>query len=344
MSSNSLPKTYKACVIDKPGADWTIQEVPLEQPKEGELCVRVSHSGICGSDDHIQKGHFGPIDKLVCGHEYIGKVVALGKGSEGRWKIGDVVGGAWHGGHCGMCKPCNRGLFQMCVKEQINGVTRNGGHAEYAFLRSEAAVRIPEGIDLAEAAPLMCAGVTVFNGIRQQKLMPGDIVAVQGLGGLGHLAVSFARKMGYHTIAISSSADKKDFAMKLGAHDYIDTSKEDATEALQKLGGADLIVSTAPDPKLVGPLVGALGPLGKLLVLAPVGEVSINTVPMIGKGLSVKSWPSGHALDCEETIAFAKLHDIHCMVEKFPFSQVKEAVDKMITNKVRFRSVLVMDE
>ena len=127
MSSNSLPKTYKACVIDKPGADWTIQEVPLEQPKEGELCVRVSHSGICGSDDHIQKGHFGPIDKLVCGHEYIGKVVALGKGSEDRWKIGDIVGGAWHGGHCGMCKPCNRGLFQMCVKEQINGVTRNGG-------------------------------------------------------------------------------------------------------------------------------------------------------------------------------------------------------------------------
>ncbi|KAK5187935.1 hypothetical protein LTR16_009143, partial [Cryomyces antarcticus] len=176
--------------------------------------------------------------------------------------------------------------------------------AEYCLLRTEAAVRIPSDVDPAEFAPLLCAGVTVFNGIRQMKITAGDTVAIQGLGGLGHLAIQYARKMGFRTVALSSSGDKRDFAMKLGATDYIDGSKEDTVEALNKMGGADLIVVTAPNPKVIGPLVNGCAAGGKVLVLAPVGEVSFNTVPMILKGVSVHGWPSGHALDSEEAIAF----------------------------------------
>jgi D-arabinose 1-dehydrogenase-like Zn-dependent alcohol dehydrogenase len=178
------------------------------------------------------------------------------------------VGGAWHGAHDGTCKSCNRGLFQMCEKELVNGVTRDGGYAEYCTLKTEAAVRIPMDADPAEYAPLLCAGVTVFNGIRKMNIVQGDVVAIQGLGGLGHLAVQYARKLGYRTVALSTSADKKDFAFQLGANDYIDTSKENAAEALQKMGGASLIVVTAPNPEVMGPLVNGLGPMGKLLILA----------------------------------------------------------------------------
>lgn len=222
-------------------------------------------------------------------------------------------------------------------------MSRNGGYAEYCTLRTEAAVRIPQEADPAEYAPLLCAGVTVFNGIRKMNIVPGDIVAIQGLGGLGHLAVQYARKLGYRTVALSTSSSKKDFAQQLGATDYIDTSKESAAEALQKMGGASLIVVTAPNPEVMGPLVAGLGPLGKLLILAPVGDVPINTVPLIMKGASVHGWPSGHALDSEEAIAFAEHQDVKCMIEKFPFDKVEDAVKHMESGKVRFRSVITMD-
>lgn len=263
--------------------------------------------------------------------------------SEKRWKIGDRVGGPWHGGHDGQCRACNRGLYQMCQNEAINGVSRDGGYGEYATLRTEAAVSIPKDADPASVAPLLCAGVTVFNGMRKMGVTAGDIIAIQGLGGLGHLAVQYARKMGYRTVALSRGTDKRDFAMKLGANDYIDTQAHNVAEELQKMGGASLIVVTAPNPDGIGPLVDGLAPMGKLLVHVAVGPVSINTIPLVLGGRSVCGWPSGHALDCEEAIAFAQNQDVECMIEKFPLEKVNEAMEHMISGKVRFRAVLTMD-
>lgn len=230
----------------------------------------------------------------------------------------------------------------MCDNGEINGVTMDGGYAEYVLLRAEAAVRIPSSSDPAEVAPLLCAGVTVFNSMRQMGVLHGGLVAVQGLGGLGHLGVQFANKMGYKVVALSSGSDKKDFATKLGAHHYIDTSKEDPVQALQKLGGADMIVATAPNPKAISLLVGGMAPRGKLVVLAPVGPVEFDTTAMVVKGLSVSGWPSGHAQDSEDAIDFALTHGVKCMIERFPLKDVQSAFDHMTSGKVRFRAVLTM--
>lgn len=223
-------------------------------------------------------------------------------------------------------------------------MTLDGGYAEYAYLRGEAAVRVPREADPAEVAPLLCAGVTVFNAIRNMGVIAGGVVAVQGLGGLGHLGLQYASKMGYTTVALSSGSDKKEFAMKLGAHDYIDTSQEDAAGALQKrFGGADLIVTTAPNPNAISPLVGGLAGKGKLVILAPLGPVPFDTTPMVMKGCSVHGWNCGHQLDSEEAIAFAHTHGVKCLIEKFPLvDSFEEGYAAMDSGKVRFRSVLTM--
>ncbi|KAF2462197.1 alcohol dehydrogenase [Lineolata rhizophorae] len=340
--SPTIPQTYKAAVIEEVGKPLVVKELPVPKPQPGEVLIKSLACGICHSDAAVQSGAFPTKLPLVPGHEVVGEVVAVGEG-EKRWQVGDRVGGPWHGGHDGICKACNRGLFQMCQNAAVNGVTRNGGYGEYATLRSEAVVDIPKDVNPAEVAPLLCAGVTVFNGIRNMGIVPGDVVAIQGLGGLGHLALQFSRRMGYRTVALSSSSAKKDFAMKLGANDYVDTSKEDTVSALKAMGGASLVVVTAPNPKIMGPLVNACGPLGKVLVLAPVGNIPVNTIAMIGQGVSVHGWPSGHANDSVETIDFAKRQDVNCMIEKFKLSQVNEAMDKMMKGDIRFRGVLVFD-
>ncbi|KAL8805560.1 MAG: hypothetical protein Q9200_005379 [Gallowayella weberi] len=224
----------------------------------------------------------------------------------------------------------------MCDNATVNGVLRDGGYAQYCLLRSEATVSVPADVDPAAFCPLLCAGVTVFNSMRQQKIPAGETVAVQGLGGLGHLAIQYASKMGYRVVALSSSGAKKQFAKDLGADDYIDGSKEDHAEALQKLGGASLIVSTSPSPESIGKLVGGLG-------LLACGEVSVDTVTMVTKGLSVTSWPSGHATDSEEAISFARLHNVNCMIEKFPLEKANEAYEHMLNGKARFRAVITME-
>jgi len=210
-------------------------------------------------------------------------------------------------------------------------------------LRTEAVVKVPEDVDPVEYAPILCAGITVFNSIRKLGITPGELVAIQGLGGLGHLAVQYACKMGYKVVALSSGDRKRAFAMELGAHLYIDTSKEDPCEKLMELGGAALIVCTAPNPKSIGPLTGGLGAGGKLLVLAPVGNIEVNSVDLIMKAASVCGFPSGHALDSEEAIDFTKLHGVRCMVEKFPLEDAQKAFDHMLSGDVRFRGVLVME-
>ena len=230
----------------------------------------------------------------------------------------------------------------MCDNEKINGVTQNGGYAEYVLLRSEAVVRVPSDVDPVQAAPLLCAGVTVFNGIRKMAIQPGALVAIQGLGGLGHLAVQYSRAMGYRTVAVSSGGDKRDFATRLGAHDYIDARSEDVAKRLQEMGGAALIVSTAPDSTSISEIQYGLGVCGKLLVLAPMGPILFDVVFMVLKGASVQGWPSGHALDSEDCIEFSKLNGIKCYVQSFPLDEAATAFKEMLDGKLRFRGVLTM--
>ncbi|CAL8574074.1 hypothetical protein XPA_000047 [Xanthoria parietina] len=338
----TLPKTYKAAIFKKANDKLTIEDVELKQPEQGQVLIKVLATGVCHSDKMVQDNALGSPYPIVPGHEMIGTVVAVAAG-EKKWKVGDRVGGSWHGGHDGICKACNRGLFQMCENATVNGVFRDGGYAEYCILRSEATVSVPPDVDPAAFCPLLCAGVTVFNSMRQQQIPSGETVAIQGLGGLGHLAIQYASKMGYRVVALSSSSAKEQFAKDLGASEYIDGSKEDQAEALQKLGGASMIVSTAPSPETIGKLVGGLAFVGKLVILAPCGEVSINTNPMVVKGLSVSSWPSGHAMDCEEAMSFARLHHINCIIEKFPLEKANEAYEHMLSGKARFRAVITME-
>ncbi|KAH7143525.1 alcohol dehydrogenase GroES-like domain-containing protein [Dactylonectria macrodidyma] len=338
----SLPKSYKAWQVQKAGDPLNLEIFELKQPGAGEILVKVLACGVCHSDVGMQRGEFGPVHPRVPGHELVGDVVAVGEGVL-RFIGGERVGGAWHGGHDSTCRSCELGQFQSCENGAINGVTRDGGYAEFVFLRAEAVVQVPSDLDPAETAPLLCAGVTVFNGIRKMEIAQGNLVAVQGLGGLGHLAVQYAKKMGYKVAAISSGSSKKEFAFELGADYYIDASLEDPVEKLNVMGGAELVVATAPNAKAISPLTGALQIRGKLLILAPVGNIEVNSLHLIGGGCSVHGWPSGHALDAEEAIQFSKDHGVKCLVEKFKMGDAPKAVDHMMANEVRFRSVLVME-
>ncbi|KAF4417015.1 hypothetical protein F53441_14540 [Fusarium austroafricanum] len=338
---SSLPQTYKACVLEKANAPYTLRDVTLQHPIKGQILVKVLACGVCFSDAAMASGHMGDVFPRTPGHEIIGDVVEVGEGVT-RFNNGDRVGGPWHGGHDGTCRQCQRAQFQMCDNKEVNGVSRDGGFAEYVLLRSEAVVRVPKEMDPAEAAPLLCAGVTVFNGIRKLHVEQGNLVAIQGLGGLGHLAVQYANKMGYEVAVLSSGDDKADFAKKLGAHHYINTKKTDPAEELNKLGGAAIIVQTAPNPKAVSPLVSGLAVEGHLLSLAPVGPAEVDTMTLVSKGASVVGWPSGHALDSEEALRFSMIHGVKCMIEKYPLAKVQEAVDSLLAGKPRFRNVLIM--
>ncbi|KAF9872590.1 alcohol dehydrogenase GroES-like domain-containing protein [Colletotrichum karsti] len=337
----SLPQTYKAAVIKSARAPLEIVDLELKKPGPGQVLVKVLACGVCHSDVVVQEGAFGDLFPRVPGHEIIGDVVAVGENVT-RFTGGERVGGAWHGGHDGTCRQCQKGFFQTCQNATINGVFMDGGYAEYVLLRAEAAVRVPKEMDPADSAPLLCAGVTVFNSIRKMGIEHGSLVVIQGLGGLGHLGVQYANRMGYKVAVLSSGASKKDFAMKLGAHEYIDASAEDPVKKLQELGGAALIVATAPHAKAISPLTGGLQPGGKLCVLAPVGNLEVDSVDLIMGGKSVCGWPSGHQGDTEDALDFAARHGVKCMIEKFPLLEAKKASEHMISNKVRFRSVLVM--
>ncbi|TEA12852.1 Alcohol dehydrogenase patD [Colletotrichum sidae] len=339
---SSLPKTYKAAVVESKGAELKIVEKELQKPGPGHILVKVLACGVCHSDTAMQAGDFGEVFPRIPGHEVIGDVAAVGE-NVSRFSGGERVGGAWHGGHDGTCRQCQKGMFQTCSNGAVNGVSRDGGYAEYVLLRAEAAVRVPKDVDPADAAPLLCAGVTVFNSIRKMGVEHGSLVAIQGLGGLGHLGVQYASRMGYKVAVLSSGSQKKDFAMKLGAHEYIDSSATDPVKRLQELGGAALIVATAPNPKAIGPLTAGLAPGGKLCVLAPVGDLQVNSIDLIVGGKSVCGWPSGNQLDSEDAIDFAATHGVKCMVERFSLDDAKKASDHMLSNKVRFRSVLVME-
>ncbi|KAB8068493.1 chaperonin 10-like protein [Aspergillus leporis] len=338
----TIPQTYKQAVFKSAGAPLVIEEAPLTPPGPNEILVKVEACGVCFSDVFAQNNVMGGGFPIVPGHEIVGRVAAVGDNVSG-WTLGDRIGGAWHGGHDGTCKACRKGWYQMCGSQVVNGETKNGGYAEYCLLNHEAAVRVPSHVPAAKYAPILCAGVSVFNSLRHMNIPVGETVAIQGLGGLGHLAIQYANKMGYRVVAISRDAKKERLVRELGAHEYIDSSQEDAGTALQKLGGASLVVSTAPTAEVMSPLLKGLGILGKLLILSVPGEVPIDTVTMLKYALSVQVWPSGHATDSEEAIAFTELHNINCKVEEFPLEKANEAYEAMLKGTVRFRAVIIME-
>ncbi|OCH95688.1 GroES-like protein [Obba rivulosa] len=338
MSSADHPNTYKAYAFTEKGGQLQEVQVEWKDPQPGEIIVKVLACGVCAGDE-IVKGQEMPTGlPRVPGHEIVGNVVAVAPG-ELVWKAGQRVGAGWHGGHCGVCNQCRSGDFICCEKEDINGIFRDGGYAEYVTLRSEVCARIPEDIDPAEAAPLLCAGVTTFNSLRNMTAQPPDYVAVQGIGGLGHLAIQFARAMGFRVVALSSSSAKESLSLKLGAHLYLDGSKVDQAGELQKLGGARVIMCTAPNAKVIQSLVPALAVNGELLLLAVCDEIAINPVPLVNKRLSIRGWPAGSAKDDEECIIFAQAHGIKCMVERFPLEKAQEAYEHR--GSAKFRAVIV---
>ncbi|KAI1262387.1 alcohol dehydrogenase GroES-like domain-containing protein [Xylariaceae sp. FL1019] len=339
-----LPKTIKQAVFKELGGPLVIETVPLQMPSDGEILVRVEACGVCHSDIFGQYNVFGGGFPVVPGHEIIGSVAALGPGVTG-WRVDERIGGAWHGGHDGNCARCKSGYPQLCEPLVVNGVTKNGGYSEYCLLRSNAAVKVSSGVDAVKQAPMLCAGSTVFGALKSAGLKAGETVAVQGLGGLGHMAVQFARRMGYRVIAISRGRDKEISTRELGAHEYIDSTEGDAGDALRKLGLAKLVLTTAMDTSAMVPLIKGIDVMGKLLILSlpESGAMQIDTNQLLtGGGISVQSWPVGNNVDGEKTLEFAQIQGLDCAVETFPLDRAQEAFDAMLSGKVRYRAVITM--
>jgi D-arabinose 1-dehydrogenase-like Zn-dependent alcohol dehydrogenase len=334
----------KAAQISKANGDFEVVERELAEPGAAQVRVKVEACGVCHSDVLVKDGLWPGLQyPRIPGHEIAGRIDAIGAGVIG-WTAGQRVGVGWHGGHCFTCVPCRRGDFLMCVNRKVTGVDFDGGYAEYVNVPAETLAAIPDDLPAVEAGPFMCAGVTVFNALRHSGARAGDMVAVHGIGGLGHLGVQYARQMGFHTIAIGRGSDKAPLARQLGAHDYIDgASVVDAVAALQALGGARVILATAPDAAAISALVDGLGFNGTLLVVGvPGNALTVNALPLILGRRSIAGWPSGTARDSQDTLEFSALTGIHPMIETYPLERVADAYEQMHSGKVRFRVVLTM--
>jgi alcohol dehydrogenase/propanol-preferring alcohol dehydrogenase len=334
----------KAVQIAEPGADFEVVEMDVPEPGPREVRIKVQACGICHSDAFVKEGAFPGIDyPRVPGHEVVGLVDAVGEDVD-LWTEGQRVGVGWHGGHCFDCKACRDGDFIQCENAKITGIAFDGGYAEYVVVPGEAVAAVPDALDSQEAAPLLCAGITVYNALRNSDARPGDVVAVQGIGGLGHLAVQYAHRMGFRTVALSRGTDKKELALQLGADEYVDTEAEDAAERLTEMGGARVILATAPNSQAITSVIDGLGRDGELLIVAASGEpVEVTPMQLIGGRRSISGWPSGHAADSEDTLDFSALTGVTAMIETFPLEQAAQAYQKMMDSDVRFRAVLVME-
>ncbi len=334
----------KAVQISMPGKPFIVQEVSIPAPGTDEVLIKVQACGVCHSDMFVREGAFPGVSyPRIPGHEVVGVIDQAGEGVHD-FAVGDVVGVGWHGGHCFTCVACRAGDFILCSRGQITGLTKDGGYAQYMVAPVHALARIPKGMDAALAAPLLCAGVTTYNSLRHAGALPGDLVGVLGIGGLGHLAIQFARRMGYRTVALSSGPSKADLARSLGANDYIDMAARDPVEALLSMGGARIILATAPHSGTISRLIDGLGREGKMVLLgADMEPVKVSPIQLIGGRKSLAGWPSGNPMDSEETLNFAHLTGIVPMVERFPLERAEEAYQVMIGNKVRFRAVLTMN-
>ncbi|HTL57036.1 MAG TPA: alcohol dehydrogenase [Candidatus Limnocylindrales bacterium] len=333
----------KSAQLTKPGSPFELVERDIPEPGRRQVRVKVEACGICHSDMLVKEGLWPGLQyPRVPGHEVAGRVDAVGR-EVTAWKPGQRVGVGWHGGHCFTCEQCRRGDFAMCTNRKVTGIDFDGGYAEYMIAQEEALAAIPEELPAEEAGPFMCAGVTVFNALRNSGAQGGDVVAVHGIGGLGHLGIQYARQMGFETVALGRGKDKEALARKLGAHHYIDSGSADAATELQKLGGARVILATAPNAKAISDLVGGLSVDGTLLVpAAPAEPLTVSVLPLIMGRRSVAGWYSGTARDSQDTLKFSAMSGVHPMIEKFPLTRVAEAFEQMHSGKARFRVVLSM--
>ncbi|HXN55397.1 MAG TPA: alcohol dehydrogenase [Myxococcales bacterium] len=336
-----MARTMRAVEVPQPGSPFKLVERPIPQPAALQVRIAVEACGICHSDAFVKEGHFpGVTYPRIPGHEVVGRIDAAGAGVTA-WREGQHVGVGWHGGHCGVCDACRSGDFVLCARGLICGFSYDGGYAEYMVAPQEALVAIPDSLESTAAAPLLCAGVTTFNSLRNSGARAGDLVAVQGIGGLGHLGIQYARKLGFRTVALSRGADKRALALELGAHEYIDQEKGDTAAALQKLGGARVIVATAPNAQLMTKLFDGLGRNGTLLVLGASTEpIQVSPLQLITARRRVQGWPGGAPKDTEETVAFSALNSVISRNEIFPLERAAEAFERMLSNKARFRVVL----
>lgn len=331
----------RAVQVTQPNGPFELVEREIPEPAAGQVRVKVEACGICHSDSLTKEGTYPGIQyPRAPGHEVAGTVDAVGAGVVG-WTAGQRVGVGWHGGYCGHCEQCRRGEFFACQWGQVTGITYDGGYGDYMLAHSSALALLPEGLSAVEAGPLVCAGVTTFNSLRGSGARPGEVVAVLGLGGLGHLGVQFAAKMGFKTVAIARGSDKGPLARQLGAHLYIDSQAQDAAAELVKLGGAKVILATVTNAQAMASVIGGLGINGKLLVLgAPHEPLAMSAMPLIGGRRSVAGWYSGTSIDSEDTLAFSTLTGVRAMTEIYPLERAAEAYERMMSGGARFRVVL----
>jgi D-arabinose 1-dehydrogenase-like Zn-dependent alcohol dehydrogenase len=333
----------KVAQVPAPGADFQIVEREIPKPGEGHVRIRVQACGVCHSDVLTKDGALPGIEyPRVPGHEVVGRIDEVGAGVAG-WTKGQRVGVGWHGGHDGTCDRCRRGDFINCRNQKIAGISYDGGYQQYMLAPEEALAAVPESLNDAEAAPLLCAGVTTFNALRHSGASPGDLVAVQGVGGLGHLGIQFAGKFGYRVAAIGRGPENAALAKKLGAAVYIDSRATNAAEALQEMGGARVILATAPSSKAMSELIDGLGPSGKLLVVgADFAPIEVTPPQLIFGSRTIQGWASGIPTDSEDTLRFAELTGVRPMIETYPLERAAEAYARMLSGDAQFRVVLTM--
>ncbi len=337
-----MPK-MKAVQVEKPGGNFELVERNIPEPGRNQVRIKVEACGICHSDALVKEGLWPGVQyPRVPGHEIAGRIDAVGEDVT-NWKPGQRAGVGWHGGHDFTCNACRRGDFINCQNEKITGISHDGGYQEYMVAPAEAVAAIPDDLSAADAAPLLCAGITVFNALRHSGAHPGDLVAVQGIGGLGHLGVQYARQMGFRTFAIGRGQDKEELARKLGAAHYVDTAASNPAAELQKFGGARVILATAPDSKAMSALFDGLSSDGKLVVVgAGADAINVTPIQLIIGSKSLAGWASGIATDSEDTMQFSTLTGVRPMIEKYPLEKAAEAYDQMISSRARFRVVLTM--
>lgn len=337
----SATDTMRAVEVPAAGEPFELVERPVPEPGPGEVRVAVAACGVCYSDSGVREGTRPGVEyPRIPGHEIAGRVDAVGERVD-LWEPGDRVGVGWHGGHCFTCDPCRRGEFRGCEDGETTGVTFDGGYAEYVTVPAEAVGRLPESLGDVEAAPLLCAGITTFNALRNSGAGPGDLVAIQGVGGLGHLGIQYARAMGFETVALSRSPDKRDLALDLGADRFVDAGETDPAEALSSMGGARVVLATAPSADAISGVVGGLGWNGEVVVVGVPGEpVPVDVGHLVGTRGSVSGWASGHAKDWEDTLEFSALRGVTPRVETYPLEEADTAYRRMRSNETRFRAVL----
>ncbi len=333
----------KAAQVPKPGADFEIVEREIPKPGAGHVRIKVQACGVCHSDVLTKEGQWPGIQyPRVPGHEVVGIIDELGAGVSA-WKVGQRIGVGWHGGHDNTCLACRRGDFRNCRNLKIPGISYDGGYEQYMVAPVEALVAMPEGLTNVEAAPLLCAGITTYNALRNSGAMPGDLVAVLGIGGLGHLGIQFANKFGHKVAAIGRGSENAALAKKLGASVYIDSKSTNAAEALQELGGAQVILATAPSSKSMTELIDGLAPNGKLMVIGVTTDpIEVTPIQLINGSKSIQGWASGTPADEEDTLHFAELTGVRPMIETYPLEKAAEAYARMMSGHAQFRVVLTM--